>query len=103
MLLAGVLRFESLQRMSGTQTDQLITGGIYRYSRNPQNVGWILGLLGMSILGDSAVALVLTGLFALIFRTHLPREEAHLERIYDEAYRRYRQRTPRYLGLPKTE
>lgn len=47
----AVYQFRSLSRMSGQKEDDLITGGVYRYSRNPQNVGWLLLLLGVSLLG----------------------------------------------------
>jgi protein-S-isoprenylcysteine O-methyltransferase Ste14 len=101
MLIAGIAQFRSIQRMSGTKTDRLVTGGIYKYSRNPQNVGWLLCLLGISILGRSGFALVLAGLFWVMFRIYLPYEEALLEKIYGDEYRRYQEKAPRYLGLPK--
>lgn len=68
-MLAGMLEFRSLRKMSGLETSKLITTGIYRYSRNPQYTGWFLALLGISIMGRSGLALLLT--IILIVGIHL--------------------------------
>jgi protein-S-isoprenylcysteine O-methyltransferase Ste14 len=102
IMLLGVLEFRSFRRMSGMDASKLITGGIYRHSRNPQYVGWFLSLFGISIAGRSGFALLLT--IALIIGIHLYNiklEEPYLERIFGEEYRRYKERTPRYFGMPK--
>lgn len=84
----------------GLETGQLVKTGPYRYSRNPQVVGWGLALLGTAIAGRSAKALVLVGFFFLIHRLYFSMEERHLERTFGEEYRRYRNAAPRFLGLP---
>jgi protein-S-isoprenylcysteine O-methyltransferase Ste14 len=99
---AGILHLRSLQRMSGRATDELVTSGIYGWSRNPQNVGWFLVLLGVSVIGRSAGAIVLLALFALTLHFYIVYvEEPYLEEVFGDAYRRYRSTTPRCLGLPK--
>lgn len=85
---------------SGLATGGLVTGGAYRLSRNPQNVGWALLLTGVALARRSGLGLGLTALFWGAFRAYVPLEEAFLERTYGEAYRRYRARTPRFLGQP---
>jgi len=98
----GILEFRSFQRMSGQRTDQLVTSGVYRWSRNPQNVGWMITLTGIALIGKSGSALVLLALFALFLHFYIVFiEEAFLEKIYGEAYRLYRTSTARYLGIPK--
>lgn len=79
-------------------SSRLITGGIYRWSRNPQNVGWTLFLVGMALLRTSGLVLLLAVLFWVSFRMYLPLEEQLLERIFGDAYRTYRSQTHRYLG-----
>lgn len=102
--LAGMLRFRSLQRVSGRQANKLVTSGIYRWSRNPQNVGWGLALLGIALMGRSALAFALAAAFALLVHVYTVYvEEPYLERVYGQAYRDYRASTPRYLGLPKID
>ncbi|NJE00155.1 isoprenylcysteine carboxylmethyltransferase family protein [Thermococcus sp. LS1] len=102
IMLLGMLEFRSFKRMSGLDSSKLITTGIYRYSRNPQYIGWFLALIGISIMGRSGLALLLT--IALIIGIHLYNvklEEPYLERIFGEEYRRYKESTPRYFGMPK--
>jgi len=100
LMIAGGISFGSLRRVNGKADDQLITTGIYRWSRNPQNVGWILALLGISILGKSGFALLMTGLFIVRFVSYVKEEEKHLETQFGQEYCDYRERTPRYFGLP---
>ncbi len=101
LFAAGMTSFRSLKRISGLNGSELITGGVYRWSRNPQNVGWTFFLVGVALLGSSGLALLLAVLFWLSFQIYLPAEERLLEEIFGEAYRGYRSRTHRYLGLPK--
>lgn len=98
----GIATFTSFERMSGRETDELVTEGIYRYSRNPQNLGWGMALLGVSVAGRSASALVLVGLFASAVHCYIVwLEEPHLEKLFGEDYREYRTQTPRYVGRPR--
>lgn len=100
---AGIRAFRSLSRMSGMDEDELVTTGVYRWSRNPQNTGWILILTGVSILGQSTLALVLVGLLILPIHVYLVFvEEPHLANVFGPKYQQYRSQTPRYLGLKRT-
>jgi protein-S-isoprenylcysteine O-methyltransferase Ste14 len=97
----AILNFRTFQRMSGLQTDKLITGGIYGWSRNPQNLGWGLALFGIAIIGRSGLALILSVLFGLAVHFYIVvLEEPYLEDIYGETYRKYRAKTARYFGIP---
>ena len=96
--LAGVVSMGSLARMNGQEPDRLITEGAFRYSRNPQNVGIGMAGIGLALLGDSGLALALVVVSIVVFRAYLVVEEQHLERVFGEEFRRYKQRTPRWLG-----
>ena len=100
LFAAGIREFRSFEQMSALETGQLVKTGPYRYSRNPQVVGWLLALLGAALAGRSAKALTLVGFFFLVHRMYFPIEERHLERTFGEEYRRYRTQTPRFLKLP---
>jgi protein-S-isoprenylcysteine O-methyltransferase Ste14 len=97
----GVASFHSLRRMNGRDTSALVTGGAYRYSRNPQNAGIGIALVGGALLGPSSVALAAAALFWLMFRAYVPTEERFLEATYGERYRRYRAHSHRFIGLPR--
>ena len=101
MIVAAMQVFQSMRRVSGQETDKLVTGGIYHWSRNPQNVGWLLALLGMAIWGRSGGALLLVALFAMVVHVYITQvEEDYLEGLYGHKYRDYWEMTPRYLGWP---
>lgn len=102
IMLLGMFEFRSLKRMSGMDASRLITTGIYRYSRNPQYLGWFLALLGISIAGRSFLAFLLTLLLVIgIHLYNVKLEEPYLERIFGEEYRKYKESTPRYFGMRK--
>jgi len=99
---AGIIEFRSIRKISAMEVSKLITTGIYRWSRNPQFLGFYLSLLGMSLLGRSGYALLLA-VIAVIYCHHyiVKVEEPYLERIFGEEYIAYKSRTPRYVGIPK--
>jgi len=98
----GLVQFGSYARASGQDDSLLITRGIYRWSRNPQVLGWFMILLGVSIAGRSGLALLLTGVFGLVLHAYTVRlEEPYLERVYGEQFRRYKAATRRYFGAPR--
>lgn len=102
LFVASVREFRSFEQMSGLETGQLVKSGPYRYSRNPQVVGWLLALLGAAIAGRSVKALNLVGFFLFVHRLYFPIEERHLEWTFGDEYRRYQAKTPRFLGFPRT-
>lgn len=101
MMVAAMVKFRSMRRVSGRQVDQLITTGIYRLSRHPQNFGWALLLVGIAIIGRSGAGLLLAALFSIMFQIYLPVEERYLERMFGDEYRQYRERTARLFGSPR--
>lgn len=96
--LAGVVSMGSFARMNGTRPDRLITAGAFSYSRNPQNVGIGIAAIGVSLIGDSGLALAVVAWSAVVFRIYLVFEEAHLGRTFGRQYADYQRRVPRYLG-----
>ncbi len=104
ILAWGLIEFRSLSRSIGQDVSKLITTGIYRWSRNPQFVGWFLMLLGISLAGRSGFALMLAGVFAIVIYLYtILLAEPYLEGLYGEAYRSYKKKAARWFGIPKNE
>ncbi len=101
MTLFAMDLFRKFSRWLGSDTPGLQTNGLYRYSRNPQFVGYGLLILGYFLAWWNSLAWIgLLSYIALAFAVTLLEEE-HLNRIYGASYRDYCKRVPRYLGLPK--
>ena len=79
----------------------LMTRGLYAFSRHPMYLTELALWLGWAVLYGSVVVLAgFAALFALV-SVLAPREERALEAKFGEAYRQYRARVPRWLGLPR--
>lgn len=79
-------------------TANLYTGGLYRYSRNPQYVGFIAGILGIILLSGSVYAGLL-GALGIVWLLVAPlAEEPWLQEQYGEEYDAYCAQTPRFVG-----
>jgi len=78
---------------------EIITGGLYRYSRNPQYCGDILILIGWAIMSASASVFIATPLAisALVLTPFA--EEPWLKGRFGEEYTTYARQTPRFLYL----
>jgi len=78
---------------------KIITGGPYRFTRNPQYVGFIITYSGIILVAWSFMALV-TGLFAIFLFFIIPfSEEPWLRQQYGKPYEEYRRVVPRFIGI----
>lgn len=91
------------EELTKGEVAQLRTSGLYRYTRNPQNVGLGLTFGGTALATNSLLVVVLAagGMVWLLLMTLL--EEPWLEEQYGEAYAEYCRRTPRFLGVRSIE
>lgn len=103
LLFAGIGVFGSLARMIGRRVDDLKQSGVYRYSRNPQLVGYGFFILAFVIIWPSWLTVIATVIYVGIAHTMSHVEEQHLRRAYGADYEAYCQRTPRHLGIPRFE
>jgi protein-S-isoprenylcysteine O-methyltransferase Ste14 len=79
---------------------RLSTEGLYRFSRNPQCVGFIAGYLGFALLCNSLLTLVTAVLLSVELGLSPFAEEPWLCERFGQAYRDYARRVPRFLGRP---
>jgi len=92
-----------LVNWDNTPAGKPVTKGIYRYSRHPMYVTEVLLLFGVSIASASWVFLlfpIVIGVGAVYF---IKIEEAFTLGHYGKAYREYMNRTPRWIGIPKSQ
>ena len=76
----------------------LITGGPFRFSRNPVYLAMAMILLGGAVLMGTLLSLLFTALFIVIIdRVFIPFEEQMLEDLFGTRYREYRQRVRRWI------
>ena len=85
-----------------TPPDKLVTRGVYRYSRNPMQLSQVVIFLGVGIATASWVFLLLSVVYIVTPLLWVDAEERHCIKYYGDAYREYMNRTPRWLGLPKS-
>jgi len=90
---------------ANTPPGQPVTRGIYRYSRHPMYVTGVLVFLGVSIISASWVFLLITVIFGVgVTRPYFVKvEEAQCLGHYGATYREYLNRTPRWIGVPKSK
>lgn len=96
----GMGRFPSVSQVNAIDDDELVTDGIYRYSRNPQYLGWSGVLLGTALALRSPRAMALSAVYPAAVSWWVRQEERHLEERFGHRYRRYRRQTHRWLGRP---
>jgi protein-S-isoprenylcysteine O-methyltransferase Ste14 len=78
--------------------DGLVTGGIYRWTRNPQNAMLIVVYACLALAADSASAYLLCAAMMAVYALMVLAEEPWLEAAYGEPYRRYCNRVPRFFN-----
>ena len=79
-----------------------VTGGLYRYSRHPMYVTAFVFFLGVSIITASWVFLLFTVFLIGASFYFAPLEEESCLTQFGDAYRDYMNKTPKYLGIPKS-
>ena len=79
--------------------DGLVTGGLYRFSRNPQYTASIAGLVALSIGANSILTIVLSTLIVGAYVMMTMVEEDWLKQRYGAPYRDYCRQTARFLYI----
>jgi len=101
VMLFLVLGFLNL---ATTPVNELSTRGVYGISRNPLYFGEVLVSISIGIASLSWVFLLMT--IAKLLSIHcyvVGAEEPFLIEKYGDKYREYMNRTPRWIGIPKSK
>ena len=76
--------------------------GLYRYSRHPMTLAGYLILIGAGIASASWIFLLFSIVYIILCAILIRAEERFCLEKFGTAYREYINKTPRWLGLPKS-
>lgn len=98
----GLIQFyreaTSIDPHNPQKASSLVTGGIYRLSRNPMYVALLLSLIGFGVYLQNLLALLLVPLFVWYMnRFQIKPEEEVLMNKFGEEYRSYLSQVRRWL------
>jgi protein-S-isoprenylcysteine O-methyltransferase Ste14 len=78
----------------------LVTGGIFRFTRNPIFVFLDAYFVGTFLINGTMFFLLAAALGLVLIHYQILQEERFLEGQYGDAYREYKRTAPRYLPVP---
>jgi protein-S-isoprenylcysteine O-methyltransferase Ste14 len=102
IILAGVLTFRRMKTtvnpLTPDATTTMVTSGIYRVTRNPMYLGFLLILVGWAIYLSNLLAFAFLPLFVWYMnRFQILPEERALAFKFSEAFTRYKRSVRRWL------
>ena len=83
--------------IDASQKTELVSRGIYRFSRNPAFVGFDLLYVGIALAFPNPVLVALTLIGVVIFHLQIMEEERFVRSIFGADYAEYVAKTRRYL------
>jgi len=101
-LFGMVFTIVTVLNFASSPKDEVITKGLYRFSRNPMYIGMLLMQIGLGIACSSWLYLLLTVVLAIMLNAVSPSEERYCFYRYGDDYREYMNKTPRWIGIPKS-
>jgi protein-S-isoprenylcysteine O-methyltransferase Ste14 len=78
---------------------ELVSGGLYRISRNPAFAGYLAMVSGFAVAYPSAYSAALLIISIIVFHTQILHEEEFLKSRHGSGYEKYMKSVPRYLRL----
>lgn len=101
LLIAGSQLFSRANTNINTflKPDKLVTSGVFRFSRNPMYLGFVVTLAGVcTVMGFLAPFSAVIVFFLVCQFWYIPLEERNCQDVFGEAYAAYSRRTRRWLG-----
>ena len=99
LCIVSIIFFRSPLKMLCLVPGKLTLAGPYKWSRNPQYVGYLMFLLGFALNDWSGWSLVVLVVVALSLHVLVLIEEEHLRRTFGTKYAEFCRAVPRYLRL----
>ncbi len=100
-VLCLVMTLITTLNFAATPVDEPVTRGIYRISRNPIYLSGSLLYIGIGIACTSWIFLLCGVLWIVLLGRVVPTEERYCLEKYGDTYRKYMDKTPRWIGIPK--
>jgi len=102
VILAGVISFRraktTVNPLKPETATALVTGGVYRYTRNPMYLGMLIVLLAWAVYLSAPASLLVVVVFWLyIDRLQIRPEEEALVRLFGSTFTDYMSRVRRWL------
>ena len=80
------------------KSTEVVTSGLFRFSRNPMYLGMVMALVGVALLLGSATPFIPIPIFVcLIQYQFISREEAFLEKLFGDDYLVYKGKVRRWI------
>ena len=93
----------AIRNFATSPEDKVITKGLYSVTRNPTYIGLLLMQTGLGIACSSWLYLLLAVVLAILLNANLTAEERYCLHKYGDNYQKYKNETPRWIGLPKSK
>jgi len=101
-LFGFIFDLSILITLRSAKPDKPFTNGPYKYSRHPGYFALFMIMISISIMSLSWVFLLLTIICGIHLIIVAPVEEKYCLEKYGKVYQGYIERTPRWIGLPKS-
>lgn len=103
VFLVSVICMKDSWRAGIPESDKtkLVTGGIYKYSRNPAFFGFDLMYIGVMLMYFNPVNIIFSLFPIVMLHLQILQEEKYMEATFGQEYVDYKKKTFRYLGRKK--
>jgi protein-S-isoprenylcysteine O-methyltransferase Ste14 len=102
-LFGLILDLSVLYTIKDAKLDKPFTKGPYRYSRHPIYLALIFVITSIIITTFSWIFLIIAIILIIHQILAMPAEEQYCLKRYGREYKDYMNRTPRWIGFPKTK
>ncbi len=99
LIVTGFILIDRGWKLIYRSGGELVTEGIYRYSRHPQYLGIILITIGLLIQWPTIITLVMWPILIFMYYQLAKKEEKEMEAKFKEAYREYKCKVPMFFAL----
>jgi protein-S-isoprenylcysteine O-methyltransferase Ste14 len=101
-LVGLVMLLTAIVNIATTPLGQPFTKGMYRYSRHPMYLSASITFVGVSVASASWIFLLLSVVIIVLQTSQATAEERGCLETYGDEYQEYLNRTPRWIGMPKS-